>query len=353
MMANDKTGALIIDNAQNFILASFPKELKKGFFSRFEPRFTIILICCFLVVFSIIAVLSLRKPSEEVTEKEIEKIQERYARLVLNQPKPQVKLPEETAQKTVKKEVVEQKAEEKKETVKIDREKETFIEKQQRKEASSEQRRQRRVQIEEQIQSSGIFAAITASGSGRSSGTSASDLLGIASENVADIGEIKITKGAFATRQVSTEELKKRQGTVASDVTIEKQELGTKELIQVAAATSVNISSSPPQISGESAAHADRSQSTIQKIVNRETMRLKRVFEDWLKRDPSLQGHLTVKFIILPSGAVSNVAIVKSTTQNSAFDETILRYIKRWQFPAVSDASPVEVVYPFVFEGQS
>jgi outer membrane biosynthesis protein TonB len=65
-----------------------------------------------------------------------------------------------------------------------------------------------------------------------------------------------------------------------------------------------------------------------------------------------LQGHLTLNYHFALRG-VSNVAIVKSTTQNSAFDETILIYIKRWQFPAVSDASPVEVVYPFVFEGQS
>ncbi len=352
-MANDKTGVLIIGGAEKPVQTSFPKELKKGFFSRFERDFTLILLCCFLVIFGITGVLSLRKPSDVVTDKDIEKIQERYARLVLNQPKPEVKVSEEAAEKGVKKEVVEEKPEEKKETVRVDRERETFIEKQQRKEASSEERRQKREQIDQQVQSSGIFAAITAAGSSGGLGASTSDLLGGASESVADIAELKITKGAFATREVSTEELKKRQGTSAADLTIQKQELGVKEVAQVASATSVNISSMPPEISGESSGHADRSQSTIQKIVNRETMRLKRVFEDWLKRDPSLKGNLTIKFIILPSGAVSSVSIVKSTTQNSDFDETIVRYIKRWQFPAVADGSPVEVVYPFVFEGQS
>jgi TonB family protein len=85
--------------------------------------------------------------------------------------------------------------------------------------------------------------------------------------------------------------------------------------------------------------------------VTRETQRLKRVYEDWLKRDPQLSGNLTVKFTILPTGAVSNVSIVKSSTNNGDFDDAILRYIKRWQFPAVEGAGPVEVVYPFVFEG--
>jgi TonB family protein len=80
---------------------------------------------------------------------------------------------------------------------------------------------------------------------------------------------------------------------------------------------------------------------------------LKRVYEDWLKRDPTLNGRLTFKFTILPTGSVSSVVIVKSTTNNQDFDETIMRYIKRWQFPEVSNGSPVEVVYPFIFEGLS
>ncbi|HEX3020232.1 MAG TPA: TonB family protein [Chitinispirillaceae bacterium] len=354
-MSNDKTGIAIFGVPGNISPNSFPKEFKKGIFSRFEPRFTLILLCCFVVVFSIIGILSLRKPSEVVTDKEIEKIQERYARLVLNQPKPEVVIPKETQQKVDKKDVTEQKVEEKKETetVNVDREKETFIEKQQRKEASSEQRRQKREQIAQQVQSSGIFAAITASGSSGGLISSASDLLGTAAESVSDVGEIKVTKGVFATKQVSSEDLKKRQGTSSEDISIQKQEFGRKEIVQVASTASVNISSVPPEITGESSNLADRSQSVIQKIVNRETQRLKRVFEDWLKRDPSLKGNLTIKFVILPSGAVSSVTIVKSTTQNSEFDETIIRYIKRWQFPVVADGSPVEVVYPFVFEGQS
>ena len=82
-------------------------------------------------------------------------------------------------------------------------------------------------------------------------------------------------------------------------------------------------------------------------------MRLKRVYEDWRKRDPTLAGRLTVKFVILATGAVSNVSVVKSSTNNSDFDETILRYIKRWEFDPVQGGSDVEVVYPFVFEGQT
>jgi TonB family protein len=79
---------------------------------------------------------------------------------------------------------------------------------------------------------------------------------------------------------------------------------------------------------------------------------LKHVFENWLKRDPALHGQLKIKFTILPSGEVSNVSIVSSTMNNSEFDENIVRYIKRWAFPPVEGGGPVEVTFPFVFEGQ-
>lgn len=351
-MLSLKTGTLKIGDS-GLGAQKFPKEFKQGIFSRVDPLFAIILLCCFITVFGIFAILSSRKPSEEVTEKEIEKIQERYARLVLNQPKPKVLPPEEKLKKVEKEKVDQVETEKKQETVQVDREKETYVEKQRRRESGTEQRRQKREEVAQQIQSSGIFAAITAAGSSGGLQSATSDLLGDNGENVADIGQIDVTKGAFVTKQVTKEELKRREATRAENITIEKQELKSADIVQVASAAAVNVTSKPPEVTGESSSHADRSQATIQRIVNRETQRLKRVFEDWLKRDPALGGHLTIKFIILPSGAVSTVAIVKSTTNNSSFDETIIRYIKRWQFPAVPDGGPVEVVYPFVFEGQS
>lgn len=352
-MSNDKTGAVIIGGTGSVQRNIFPKELKQGVFSRIEPHYAIILVSCFVVVFGVFAFLSMKKPSETVTEKEIQKIQERYARLVLNQPKPEVKVQKQEIEKTTKEKAVQEESEKKEEPVQVDREKESFVEKQARREATTEERRQKRQEVAQQIQSSGIFAAITASGSSGGMGGVASDLLGAASESVADIGEMNITKGAFVTKNVTSSDLKQRNNVRATEVTIQKQELGNANVVQVASAASVNITSEPPEVSGESSAHADRSQAAIQKIVNRETQRLKRVFEDWLKRDPSLGGNLTIKFVILPSGAVSSVAVVKSTTNNSSFDEAILRYIRRWQFPEVSGGSPVEVVYPFVFESQS
>lgn len=336
---------------------AFPKEYRRGLFSRFERKFLLIFASLIFIAYSTIGLLSIfLKETAEPTEKEILKIQERYAQLVLNQPKPKVEIKEEKVEKAgPKEEVATAKKEEKTEEVKIDREKESFSEKEQRKEAGSEIRRQIRDEVSKQIQSSGIFAAITAtSGSGGSGAIeSASDFLGSASDGVGDLSDINISKGTFASKNIEQAKSIERKGNRTTDVGIQKENIGKAEVSQVASVANVNITSAPPEITGESSGHSDRSQAVIGRTVSREAQRLKRVYEDWLKRDPSLNGRLTVKFTILPSGAVSSVSIVKSTTNNADFDETILRYIKRWQFPEVENGSPVEVVYPFIFEGLS
>jgi TonB family protein len=344
---------------------AFPKEYRRGPFSRFERKFLIIFGGLVFLFYTTVGLLSVFvKVDTSQDDKQILKIQERYAQLVMNQPKPKEEIKKEEKSATgpaieTKEEV---KDEETKEEVRVDREKESFAEKEQRKEAASETRRQVREQVSKQIQSSGIFAAITATGGsgggGGSAVASAADLLGTATDDgLGDLSNLNVTKGSFATRKTDadagTAGGTERKGTRTTDVGIEKQNVGKAEVTQVASAANVNITSAPPEISGESSTHSDRSQAAIQRVVQRETQRLKRVYEDWLKRDPALGGRLTVKFTILPSGTVSNVSVVKTTMNNQEFDETILRYIKRWQFPEVSGGTPVEVVYPFVFEGQS
>ncbi len=349
-------GGILLSSAAGAVAAGgrFPREFERGLFGRFDRKFTLLLLVCIVLIFPVIAILSLRKPSQEVSEKEILKIQERYARLVLNQPKPEVaEVPEVVEEATVKTETV-KKEEKKEEKVKVDREKETFVEKERRRESGVEERRQAREQAAKQVQAAGIFAAITASGSGSGGlASSTSDLLGTAGIGVADLGDLSVSKGTFATRDVAAADLVAKKGDRTTDVTIEKESVGRTAVTRVASAAQVNVTSQAPEVSGESSSMSERSQAAIQRVVSRESRRLKRLYEEWLKRDPALSGRLTVKFVILASGGVANVSVVKSSTNNSDFDAMVVRYIKRWKFPAVEGAGPVEVVYPFVFEGLS
>jgi TonB family protein len=344
--------------ADTAALSSFPRQFRRTLLSRIDPRFVIIFGSLFLVAFVTVGLLSQRKITEVVSDKEITKIQERYAQLVLNQPKP--KPPEVKKEEKVKetsKKSTETAEEQKPEEVKVDREKETFVQRQKRQEATREQRQAVREKVKAAIQTAGIFAAITSTGGGGGGGTSSSsgvtDLLGAAGAGMGDIGNIKVSKGTFASKNVDVADLKAKRGSVTSGVDIARENIGKAKADRIASGGGVAISSAAPEVSGNTTNAEARTQTSIKKVIDLESNRLKRVYETWLKRDPTLAGQLRIKFTIMPDGSVTNVTIVNSTTKNSEFDETLVRYIKRWAFPAVDGASPVEVVFPFVFEAQT
>ncbi len=350
-MPPQQTGLFFLGTEPQGVLKSFPVEYNRSFFKQLDVTFLIILLSCTIVLFGTFIVLCLR-PLPEINEKEIQKIQERYAQLVLNQPKKKKEEVGEEGEVPVKK-ASEDKVKEEEKKEEVDRKNETVEEKKKRKEKTKVNRKERRAAIKKQLQSSGIFAAITASGSGSGSSSSAmSDLLS-SSEGVGDIGDIDIEKGSFATKNVTPEMIKKRRGKKTSGVGIQKQGVGKAAGTQIASTGKVNITSAPPKIKGESAGKGSRTQAAINRVVSRQQSRLKKVYESMLKRDPNLGGKLMVKFVIMPDGSVTNVAIVKSTTGNATFDKRIVSYVKRWKFPPISGGGPVEVVFPFVFSGSA
>ena len=246
---------------------------------------------------------------------------------------------------------------EKKEGVKIDREKETFVARQRRQEDTREQRQVTRERVRAAIQSAGIFAAITSTGTGPAGPSSGrggvTDLLGAASDGIGDLGNINIGKGTFATRNVDVAEVKARRGAVTQGVDIARESVGKARAGHIASGGSINITSTPPEVTGNTTNAEARTQASIQRVINLEQQRIKRVYENWLKRDPALAGQLRIKFTIMPDGSVTSLSIVSSSTKNSEFDDTILRYVKRWAFSPVEGGGPVEVVFPFVFEVQA
>jgi TonB family protein len=354
-MTASSSQAISLQPALSAGLRRFPSELRSKPLSRIEPRFTMLFMGSLIFFGGIVFALSFRKVSDTASEKQILKIQERYASIVLNQPKP-VEAPKVKEVKTAAS-GKEDAAGQKKEDVKVDREKESYSAKQERKAETQVQRQAVRAKVAQQVQSTGIFAAITAVGSGPSgalngASSSVSDLLGAASDGIGDLGNLKVSKGTFATKNVDISEVKARRGQITSGVDIATQAVGKASGGKIVSGGSVNITSAPPEVTGEAASLASRSQASIKRQIDLEANRLKRVYENWLKRDPSLAGQLKIKFTILPSGEVANVSIVKSTTNNAEFDDNVVRYVKRWMFPAIEGGGPVEVIYPFVFEGQ-
>ena len=153
-MANvGQSGLFYIQNGGTS-LAAFPRDLRRSVLSRIEPRFAIIFSSLLLVSFVTVLILSFFQVSETVSEREIVKIQERYAQLVLNQPKP--KPPETKAATKVKtSEKGKTAAEAAKEEVKVDREKETFAARKERQVATAAQRQAVREKVAAAVQTAG------------------------------------------------------------------------------------------------------------------------------------------------------------------------------------------------------
>ncbi|MDD5675737.1 MAG: AgmX/PglI C-terminal domain-containing protein [Chitinivibrionales bacterium] len=367
MAASNQTGIFFATASNSLSVKGFPRECRRSILSRFDPHFSAILGGLLVLSFGSMWFLSHRRYSEVISDQQIMQIQERYASLVLSQPAPAKPEPlppkeENTAAATAAQTAAAGAAtKESAGKVSVDREKETYAEKQVRKESTRQERQAERAAVAAQVQTSGIFAAITAaSSSGGPGGVKAgnegvSDLLGASEGGIADLSSAKISKGVFAAvkKAEGSGPLAARQGTRTAEVTIQKQAIRQAAGAQIASAASVNISSEAPQVTGnEDNASPERSQASIGRVVAREKTRLIRVYENWLKRDPALHGQIRVKFSIQPDGSVGNVSIVKSSTNNAEFDQIIVQYIGRWMFPPVAGAGKaVDVEVPFAFEG--
>jgi TonB family protein len=344
-MKQDQTGVFYLHADGEQPLRAFPREYRRRFLSNLDRNFVVLWAGCAFVMGGAALGFSLRDLPEEASEKEILKIQERYAQLVLNQPKPKPKKEERRA--------ASDDAGQAKKEDKIDRKKESYAEKAERRARTREERQARRDAISEEVGSAGIFAAITAVGGSGGGDAAVSDLLGAANA-VAGLEGLSVSGGTFASANqgVDPSALTGRRGTRTTGVGIEKGSVGMAANRQIASTGNVSISSEPPQISGDEG-QVKTSQACINSVINREKAKIKRVYETWLKRDPQLGGRIKVRFTIMTDGSVTSAVSVQSTTNNTRFDQNVLRYISRWNFAKCSPDSPLEIVLPFVFEGLS
>lgn len=63
---------------------------------------------------------------------------------------------------------------------------------------------------------------------------------------------------------------------------------------------------------------------------------------------PDISGKITVAFVINPDGSVASPEIRQSTVNWAPLEESVVRRLQHWKFPA-SRGGTVRVVFPFVF----
>ena len=96
--------------------------------------------------------------------------------------------------------------------------------------------------------------------------------------------------------------------------------------------------------------YVSRTASEVREVLTSKESAVIFIYNKHLRADPLLSGTVLIEMIIEPSGRVSNVSILDSTTMNPAFDLELASVAGTWRFGAVDEnEGPLPVIYPFHF----
>lgn len=94
---------------------------------------------------------------------------------------------------------------------------------------------------------------------------------------------------------------------------------------------------------------SSRSAADIMKTIRQHTPELRHIHNEFVKIHPGLHGKITLKFRIAPSGDISRITILSSTTSFYKFDREIVQSTSRWKFNSVNSNENDIMTIPFTF----
>ncbi len=90
------------------------------------------------------------------------------------------------------------------------------------------------------------------------------------------------------------------------------------------------------------------SKETIRRVINRHINEIRFCYESQLITRPDLQGRVSIKFVISPTGTVAKAIVAQSDVGSSKVDSCIAGAVGRMDFPAPAGGGLVLVTYPFL-----
>lgn len=88
----------------------------------------------------------------------------------------------------------------------------------------------------------------------------------------------------------------------------------------------------------------------IRRVVRRHLAEVRFCYEQGLQQNPSMEGRVTVSWIISPSGAVQSSNVTSTTLGNGRVESCISNAVRRWTFPQPDGGGMVGVNYPFMLQ---
>ncbi|MFK7989446.1 MAG: TonB family protein [Sandaracinaceae bacterium] len=107
----------------------------------------------------------------------------------------------------------------------------------------------------------------------------------------------------------------------------------------------------PPRITtGSAQVVGGLSREAIRRVVRRHLSEVRFCYEQGLQQNPSIEGRVTVSFMISPTGAVQSSTVGSSSLGNTRVESCVANAVRRWSFPTPDGGGPVGVNYPFVLQ---
>jgi TonB family protein len=104
---------------------------------------------------------------------------------------------------------------------------------------------------------------------------------------------------------------------------------------------------------GDIGGTGDFDSSVVVRTIKTRLSAIRACYERELRRNPTLEGKVTIQFSIQPRGNVTNISITANTTGDSAVAKCVSDAIGRFRFNPGPEGGSVTYSYPFVFAPQN
>jgi outer membrane biosynthesis protein TonB len=306
-----------------------PKEAQGNHFKSLDRLFASVLAVSFLLHTGAYVALANTEVPKDVT---LEEIPDRYAKLLI---------PERMAKPQ---------AEEKKPEAKLEKPVEEKKPEAEKKQESAEQvaakKAARAAAVAKAVQSKGILKVLGALGPGTGRGAVA-DVFGTGG-GIGDVATALSGAGGVAVASDPGAAGGRKGGGQGEAASIGDLATSGGGKVGYGAKTEVRVSGS---VAAEEAEvdSADIDQSKLAAFVKARMGLIKACYENALKRNPKLKGKITIRFTILETGGLSDVAPGLNAVGAPEVASCIVNTMRSWRMP-FRPSGPVTVEYPFVFQ---
>ena len=93
-----------------------------------------------------------------------------------------------------------------------------------------------------------------------------------------------------------------------------------------------------------------RDSDSINETIDKYALEVHYCYQQQLRKFPTLNGKVIVKFTIRPLGDIINIRIIRSTLYNKEVEDCLVRRMKTWKFPEIAPSyGNLDITYPFIF----